>query len=789
MSDSEDSDQNLHLKIQTRKKLRNTIKTFIRTVNSEEIKEAKNYIRQPRLPENQLAITNGLLVTSTEEWSLLSYEYEIVDGLSSINQYFKRKFIANMEVAESEHSGIQEDIHNNIQRGLGQTSPSNTRNSENKIDDCDNDRPDEGSRRSPRQKTNTDNNTYADIVDDCIEEYLQQTCENEINRTTATNRDGDTTPNRETNDKELDQPNSTPGENIQITIEGPQGSDGENIPKEGRRTSTTPNSRFDLPNILDESEVELHPTEHARWTERFSRIKRQREENSDGGNSSTNEETSDRDEMDNAETTERELQTTTISESEESDDENNTESRCLYSFIVHQTPGGGRPPKRARGGSTNFCKFDHGDHFHIIFTTQPNNKKRSFERICNYLNLTLRELTNARITLIGIFKEMERFVYYLLRKGLKTYQKFNKGIDLNKGLANSLHHLLNQNIDVTDTSPEEACIQFMEKKRDLRRDNRNNSGPSNYKIQYDEFIDLIKEHNIKDINELLDKIEEEKFAEYYARWGKSWQQNVQSIISFQNKINNKTLMKTPFNKLLKKEKAGKPQRPEAIKWIYTLFEKQGVNLIKWLAEFLLIRNKALHKKNCMVIHGPPNTGKTMIMRLMTHCLNPTYIDKAGEASNFYFSKLIGASVALMEEPNINIFNINTWKILLAGETHTTEIKNGPHQIINRVPFFLTTNEEEFGISVGIIDRSALKTRTFIHNFSQQIINNMDITQGIPMPPYEIEPADMAWVFLLNEEKIMNHYSLLLDTLPAGHQHGDAQPISAKHSSQEGAKIK
>jgi hypothetical protein len=190
-------------------------------------------------------------------------------------------------------------------------------------------------------------------------------------------------------------------------------------------------------------------------------------------------------------------------------------------------------------------------------------------------------------------------------------------------------------------------------------------------------------------------------------------------------------------------------------WLLDLFQSNGIDFVRFVAEFLVIKEKRLPKRNAFVLCGPPNSGKTMLLGFLTNILGPTIISKQGESSSFYYQKLLGAKLALMEEPTLGNHNCNTYKSLLGGEKYQTDVKNQTAMVIDRVPFIISTNEDTFAISCSHTDRHAIHIRCFIHKFKIPIINGYDIKTGFKKPPGTIHEEDLHHLILQNKTDIMD----------------------------------
>nr|CAD7569851.1 unnamed protein product [Timema californicum] len=97
------------------------------------------------------------------------------------------------------------------------------------------------------------------------------------------------------------------------------------------------------------------------------------------------------------------------------------------------------------------------------------------------------------------------------------------------------------------------------------------------------------------------------------------------------------------------------------------------------------------KINGFVIQGNTNTGKSMIIRLLTQDMEPTLISRERDITGFNYDQPPSATCALFEEPLIDNTSFGTWKLLLEGATIPTDIKHPDKEDIKRIPIYLTTD--------------------------------------------------------------------------------------------------
>lgn len=118
------------------------------------------------------------------------------------------------------------------------------------------------------------------------------------------------------------------------------------------------------------------------------------------------------------------IQNTTISSPNDSYE---TQEDACYTFIIHKEELKPLPVPGIRKGPT-FATFDHGDHFHFIFTTRhSNNLSRTITSILQYIGASFAIIAEAHTTLQRI-RSLARFISYLISYELRSFNKYGSRI-------------------------------------------------------------------------------------------------------------------------------------------------------------------------------------------------------------------------------------------------------------------------------------------------------------------------------------------------------------------------
>jgi hypothetical protein len=87
------------------------------------------------------------------------------------------------------------------------------------------------------------------------------------------------------------------------------------------------------------------------------------------------------------------------------------DSGCTYTFILHKQTLNNIPSPTKK--APTFAAFDHGDHFHFIFSVKhTNNASRQLSTILGYLQVSIAGTTEAHTTL-QLVRYSKRFLSYL----------------------------------------------------------------------------------------------------------------------------------------------------------------------------------------------------------------------------------------------------------------------------------------------------------------------------------------------------------------------------------------
>ncbi|RXG54619.1 Non-structural protein NS1 [Armadillidium vulgare] len=189
-------------------------------------------------------------------------------------------------------------------------------------------------------------------------------------------------------------------------------------------------------------------------------------------------------------------------------------------------------------------------------------------------------------------------------------------------------------------------------------------------------------------------------------------------------------------------------------WIKQFFNSNEIDIIEFLAWFIIIADKRCHKINTLVVYGNTNTGKSLVIRTLLEDENYGYVVRNN--GKLMFDNLVLKNFALLEEPIIKENVINELKLFFEGAKFEANIKNNPSKTLGRIPTFVTTNHK-LESSLGDVDGNALKTRIKEFTFKNPIKHaTVDFPNSIEPLPDDIEQISKkhwAGIFKKNRKNI------------------------------------
>ena len=248
----------------------------------------------------------------------------------------------------------------------------------------------------------------------------------------------------------------------------------------------------------------------------------------------------------------------------------------------------------------------------------------------------------------------------------------------------------------------------------------------------------------------IDRTNYDQKLQFMTMYGQeSWKKWIMSVVEAMNTDHKREQPQRMFQNWFDIHTAAggfTPNTDEVNAWWSNLFDQNRINPINFLNKFFVIGDKIEHKKNAFILQGPTNCGKSLLFRLLTDGMSITPMTRDNGKNSFWLQSCLDDDFILYEEPMIAPENVNTWKLLLEGAPVKAQVKNQADAIMQRKPFFITTNEH-IGTWINQMDRDALATRSYTFNVFQQISNPPSVVGSIPEPPVIFEGKHLFAFFV------------------------------------------
>lgn len=414
-----------------------------------------------------------------------------------------------------------------------------------------------------------------------------------------------------------------------------------------------------------------------------------------------------------------------------------------------------------------FIRFDHKDHWHILYTaTTESNAHRQLRRICKYLHALPAGFTESAASKQCV-RHIWKFVDYCSRYGLGSVSRFGYKVDSKiTDIINKLSSLPLPEI----TQNTEPCRQYAEQQKEKFEKNRQ------FKNITHTITDIITKNNIESQTDWDLKIDLQTKMQLMAEFGLRVGNYVQTILRINRaektkQIKLKTFL-TVYEEIIQQNPITESDMI-GIDWIIKLFETNNINLIEFFAWHEIIKTHRYTKINTIIFHGPTNAGKSMLLDLLIKPLHPEEIPRERDNSSFHLDQLPAATVATFEEPLITPSNVGTWKLLMEGKPIKTDIKHKDKERINRIPIWITT-ASPIDNNVDGNEKAQLKQRYKCFQFKNQIEHNITENKYTPIQkcPIFLQTKHIAALYIANYDNIFqyiqqldNRHTLSDDLLP------------------------
>lgn len=444
-------------------------------------------------------------------------------------------------------------------------------------------------------------------------------------------------------------------------------------------------------------------------------------------------------------------------------------NRAFFTTVLHKSNQITDWKKRKsirRLRAPNFTTFDHGDHYHIIYSSHAKGGNSSKQRttIGRYLGATSAGFTELNAACQRIYN-LDGYILYLIRYGNETLNQYG---DINNETANAIKKCFEKhfrNRDPNEILIDSKCKFYIEQKKKSTR-----IGSEKRKNIVDIIEELIKKHKIKTMSQWKLRVPEDIKLQLLKEYGLGVDTYVNRQIQYkkQNKTgHNKTMSLTTYmiqhmQDILRTHTDNLFFK--TMEWIKFMLQENKINLIEFLAWAEIIKTKRYNKVNAIVLQGPTNAGKTMILHTLYKDFKATTVPRQNDNSQFHLDQLPTAAAVLFEEILLTPVNVGVWKLLLEGQsTVNTDIKQGDKESIDRIPI-LISSAKDIANNVDIEEKLQVNQRikkfifikTLHHRDEIYTLTPELMAARIPKPPGLVTTKHWAFLYNLHADEIQKY---------------------------------
>nr|QJI53746.1 MAG: nonstructural protein 1 [Densovirinae sp.]QJI53761.1 MAG: hypothetical protein [Densovirinae sp.] len=236
-------------------------------------------------------------------------------------------------------------------------------------------------------------------------------------------------------------------------------------------------------------------------------------------------------------------------------------------------------------------------------------------------------------------------------------------------------------------------------------------------------IRLVYKYHIRSVSEFFDKTQEDEYAELVYQDIK-YPKYIQPAIDLYIKDNIEIQRRDRWEYLLAFSKYNYQEEAELLR----LFATQRINVIDFARNLKTVLNCEHPKINMIKMWGAPNTGKSLIARLITENFITCFACMKNSENEFSMSNFLNKAVILCDELYITRNTIEDYKIICSGAPHDLSKKFYDKQLLCRTPMIVTSNYCYYGRGhLPPVDEEALCTRAITYNFDSVFQPNVMIT--------------------------------------------------------------
>lgn len=158
---------------------------------------------------------------------------------------------------------------------------------------------------------------------------------------------------------------------------------------------------------------------------------------------------------------------------------------------------------------------------------------------------------------------------------------------------------------------------------------------------------------------------------------------------------------------------------QSIKWVMRILEHNAIHPQTFCHDVYQIMNKVLPKKNCLMVIGEPQAGKTYLLSsIAKSAIYYSTVQSISGKSSFELQDMLDTRCALINEPLITDATFETMKNVLEGQPVTIDKKFKAGSTLHRTPCFVATNFNLCNYTTKPAqNRKALEARTTTYSFA------------------------------------------------------------------------
>lgn len=166
---------------------------------------------------------------------------------------------------------------------------------------------------------------------------------------------------------------------------------------------------------------------------------------------------------------------------------------------------------------------------------------------------------------------------------------------------------------------------------------------------------------------------------------------------------------------------------------FLLYQFVTIDAVRDFLDIIYLHlNKKTGKKNCIQICGPPSSGKTYFINIISSfVLSKGQIRNFNKYDNFPLNDCIDKRILIWDEPNYERSAIEQIKLLFSGDKCPANVKYESQVQIDRTPIYVTANADIFPTS------EEFQCRMFRFNWQSFPNKTLDVKQIYPLAFYQI----------------------------------------------------